>query len=370
MIKPCFRNEKLNNTDPKTNDSYVFKNVVLKKNFSQLVLKLSSVSPLTALILSACGSDTGQIDDNDSAAVVAPVVTNLTGAVVKGPLSGALVYADADGDGYGDDPTGNSPDAFPLDSSQWDDQDGDGYGDNSAPAILPDDCPNTAGNSSFILLGCIDIDGDGYPNSNDSLPQNPTQWADSDGDGYGDNPTGNNGDAFPTDSTQWNDTDGDGYGDESTGNNPDACPTVSGVSTLDRFGCPDTDSDGASDEDLSGTNGPVWTIADGADILPHDASQQSDTDGDGYGDNGTIGATNPDFFPYNIAAADDNDSDGYPDRWTSSYNGSNALGLVLDGCSGVYGTSTNPLPGCPDSDEDGWANTDDDLDSFLDDLNI
>ena len=82
---------------------------------------------------------------------------------------------------------------------------------------------------------------------------------------------------------------------------------------------------------------------------------------DRYGDNGTIGATNPDFFPYNIAAADDNDSDGYPDRWTSSYDGSNALGLVLDGCPNVYGTSINPLPGCPDSDGDGWANTDDDF---------
>ena len=47
-------------------------------------------------LLAACNND------NDSSAVVAPVVTNLTGAVVKGPLSGALVYADADGDGVGD----------------------------------------------------------------------------------------------------------------------------------------------------------------------------------------------------------------------------------------------------------------------------
>ena len=122
-----------------------------------------------------------------------------------------------------------------------------------------DSCPTTFGTSTEVgNLGCSDLDGDGY----------------ADGD-----------DAFPTDSTQWSDADGDGYGDESTGTNPDACPSVAGASSLDRFGCPDSDADGASDEDLTGTNGPVWTIADGADILPNDATQQSDTDGDGFGDN-------------------------------------------------------------------------------------
>ena len=39
------------------------------------------------------------------------------------------------------------------------------------------------------------------------------QWADSDGDGYGDNPSGMNGDRFPNDALQWEDTDGDGFGD-------------------------------------------------------------------------------------------------------------------------------------------------------------
>jgi hypothetical protein len=49
-------------------------------------------------LLAACNSD------SDSSAVVVPIVTNttLSGAVVKGPLSGALVYADSDGDGIGD----------------------------------------------------------------------------------------------------------------------------------------------------------------------------------------------------------------------------------------------------------------------------
>jgi hypothetical protein len=49
-------------------------------------------------LLAACNSD------SDSTSIVTPVVTttNLSGAVVKGPLSGALVYADSDGDGIGD----------------------------------------------------------------------------------------------------------------------------------------------------------------------------------------------------------------------------------------------------------------------------
>jgi len=60
--------------------------------------KALAMSTLAGL-LAACNSD------SDSAAVVvAPVVTttSLSGAVVKGPLSGALVYADSDGDGIGD----------------------------------------------------------------------------------------------------------------------------------------------------------------------------------------------------------------------------------------------------------------------------
>ena len=59
--------------------------------------KVLAASTLAGL-LAACNND------NDSASLVTPVVTSttLSGAVVKGPLSGALVYADSDGDGIGD----------------------------------------------------------------------------------------------------------------------------------------------------------------------------------------------------------------------------------------------------------------------------
>ena len=48
--------------------------------------------------LSACNSG------SDSTGTTSPVVTttSLSGAVIKGPLQGALVYADIDGDGIGD----------------------------------------------------------------------------------------------------------------------------------------------------------------------------------------------------------------------------------------------------------------------------
>jgi hypothetical protein len=88
---------------------------------------------------------------------------------------------DPDNDGYsGDD------DKFSLEPSQWADTDADGYGDN----------PN------------------GY--NADLFPEDPTEWFDDDGDGYG-----NNIDKFEYDPTQWNDTDDDGFGDNNWGNYPD-----------------------------------------------------------------------------------------------------------------------------------------------------
>ena len=341
---------------------------------------------------------------------------------------------DEDGDGASDpDPTGingsvwtvaQGADAFLGDATQWADGDGDGYGDNPPPATEGDACDSTPGTSYQDRFGCTDTDGDGYSDGDalwttidgaDAFPNEPTQWSDQDGDGYGDNASGvdadncpttfgtstelgnlgcsdldsdgyaDSDDAFPNDSTQWNDADGDGYGDESTGNNPDACPSVSGTSTSDRFGCPDSDSDGASDEDLSGTNGPVWTIADGADILPNDASQQSDSDGDGFGDNpaGTNGdacpsqqgtstidrngctdtdgdgrsdataswtvASGADAFPSDSTQDTDTDGDGY---------GDNASGNNPDACPTQFGYSTIDRIGCPDSDGDGISDAD------------
>jgi hypothetical protein len=107
---------------------------------------------------------------------------------------------DSDGDGYGDNPTGNDPDAFPLDALEWKDSDSDGIGDNA-----------------------------------DKFPQDATQWLDSDDDGYGDNQEGNNPDVFPDDPDEWFDSDSDGIGD-----NADEFPE-------DPDEWEDTDSDGVGD---------------------------------------------------------------------------------------------------------------------------
>ena len=105
---------------------------------------------------------------------------------------------------------------WPADGSQWTYSDGDGYGDN--PTGTNDAFPNDG-------TQWADADGDGFGdningNNADAFPNDGTQWADVDGDGYGDNQNGNNADRFPNDNTQWYDSDNDGYGDNQNGNDP------------------------------------------------------------------------------------------------------------------------------------------------------
>jgi hypothetical protein len=107
-----------------------------------------------------------------------------------------------------------------MDASQWLDSDGDGYGDNPAPANAPDACPDDWGDSTLDRLGCPDSDGDG--------------WADL-------------GDAFSDNVRLWSDADGDGYADQQGTNLSDDCPEETGSSSEDRLGCVDADGDGWSD---------------------------------------------------------------------------------------------------------------------------
>ncbi|MED5308947.1 MAG: hypothetical protein VYA95_06315, partial [Candidatus Thermoplasmatota archaeon] len=99
-------------------------------------------------------------DDGDGVANEQDLCVNTPqGSIVD--LNGcATSQKDTDNDGYNDD-----VDDFPYDDTQWLDSDGDGYGDNS--------------------MG----------NSPDAFPYDNTQWSDADGDGYGDNILGNNSDA-------------------------------------------------------------------------------------------------------------------------------------------------------------------------------
>ena len=264
----------------------------------------------------------------------------------------------------------NQDDAFPQDGSQWADADGDGYGDNPAPAYQPDACLTVAGTSTQDRFGCPDGDGDGWSDDGDFYPADPLQWADSDGDGYGDNyyfdingaqlhlnqtgdafpddatqwndtdgddhgdnyqnaswdnfrapewpglllPLANNSDTFPLDRTQWDDTDGDWVGDEQMSDRSDACPTIWGNSQYDRLGCVDTDGDGWSDPDAGW---PARTDCYGADAFPSDPTQWCDEDNDGFGSNQT--GNNPDECP-NQAGSSSEDRIGCADRDGDGYS--------------------------------------------------
>ena len=259
-------------------------------------------------------------------------------AVDAFPLD-ATQWLDSDGDGFGDNASGNNADAFPNDGSQWADSDGDGYGDNSN-GTMPDACPSVAGTSTLDRYGCPDADGDGWSNAGDAFPSDNTQWTDQDGDGYGDNPSGNSADAFPTDSTQWVDTDGDGYGDNPLGNNPDVFPS-------DGTQWRDSDADGYGDNPL-GNN---------ADAFPSDNTQWADSDGDGYGDN-PLG-NNPDLCPNSPAGANV-DSDGC----AASERDTDGDGVYddVDLCLTIDATGWDlDQDGCiDDSDGDGVKDPDDD----------
>jgi hypothetical protein len=250
-----------------------------------------------------------------------------------------------------DDWLADAEDAFPYESTQWRDTDNDGRGDNWGDplwnntmegnnpngrwvenAVNADACPTVPGTSIFDRIGCPDNDGDMWSDEGDAFDYDHTQWNDTDGDGFGDNPIGSRPDGciydygtssrgiwgcqdsdgdgwpdqldvYPGEISQWNDTDGDGFGDSIIGLNGDACPQEGGTSFKDRWGCPDTDGDGWSDK---------------GDAFPTEATQYSDQDNDGYGDNQSADAFETDAFPFDPTQQIDTDGDGFGDNQRGS----------------------------------------------------
>jgi len=112
---------------------------------------------------------------------------------------------DSDFDKYSD-PSSNwtisqGADAVPNDITQWIDRDGDGYGENLS-GNNPDSCPLTFGSSMYTwqadltsssgysktsMFGCVDTDGDRWADSSDAFPDDPLEWFDEDGDNVGSN---------------------------------------------------------------------------------------------------------------------------------------------------------------------------------------
>jgi alpha-tubulin suppressor-like RCC1 family protein len=294
----------------------------------------------------------------------------------------ATQFTDADQDGFGDNASGNLPDGCPAiygdsargnllgcpdadgdrwadqidvfvnDLSQWNDSDGDGFGD-SLIGFQGDACPTTIGMSTQDRFGCTDSDGDGWSDDGDLFSNNPTQWADRDGDGYGDNQseTASMSDAFSADGTQWNDTDGDGHGDNPYGTQGDWFPNdATRWQDSDRDGVADEDdafpndssqiidldNDGygddanGSDPDVFPDDPTEWADTDGdevgnnADAFPFDPSQQNDSDGDGFGDNER--GSGADKFPNDSTQWSDIDGDGYGDN----QDGTNPDAFIAD----------------------------------------
>ncbi|MGB1484813.1 MAG: thrombospondin type 3 repeat-containing protein [Poseidonia sp.] len=125
------------------------------------------------------------------------------------------------------------------------------------------------------------------------------------------------------------------------GNESPTC--VEGTSTEDRLGCLDSDGDGWSDPDEG------WNASMGADAFPDNATEHRDLDGDGIGDvadpdmDGDGSPDDVDVWPEDNGVWSDTDGDGYADQ---------GLHALSDNCPNIYGKSKIRLLGCSDIDGD------------------
>lgn len=277
---------------------------------------------------------------------------------------------------------------------------GDNDGDGTADNMDPDD------------------DDDGFPDSVDDFPYDPTEWRDSDGDGVGDSgDTDMDGDGvddvndtFPTDPTEWTDADADGVGDNADpdDDNDNYTDEVEIIADSDPFNATDMpsdiDDDGLADvvdDDIDGDG-----VANEDDAFPTDPDEWNDLDEDGIGDNADTdddgdGVTDTnDDFPTNPSEWSDTDSDGVGDNqdwdidgdWVSNINDdfpydstrSEDIGIDTDGDGigdyqdwdidgDIADNARDAFPYNPaewlDTDGDGIGNnedTDDDNDGILD----
>ena len=208
-------------------------------------------------------------------------------------------------------------------TNYWDlwanDVDQDGFNTTDAGDGMVDACPETYGESTGDVYGCPDIDGDGWSNSNDVLPLDESQWSDSDGDGYPDNPNGTDGDQCPAVAGVQNgeggqgcpiaaptDIDGDGVFDED-----DQCPETPALDVVDENGCTVTDGGDNSNGTTDGGNDPVDDGNDGNEP-GDDGNEPGDggTDPEDGGDSGSqsegenvLGLTGDETMQYGMLAA-------------------------------------------------------------------
>ncbi len=125
-----------------------------------------------------------------------------------------------------------------LDEYWADDVDRDGIPNDE------DDCPESGGDSTQDLVGCQDLDGDGWSNQGDDFFTDPTQWLDTDGDGFGDNASGTQGDQCPDEAGVADGTNGTGCpiwipdsDDDGVPDADDACPGTAAGVVVNETGC-------------------------------------------------------------------------------------------------------------------------------------
>jgi len=313
-------------------------------------------------------------------------------------------YADADGDGYGDeDRTASACDApsgYVGDDTDCDDSDATIY--PGAPEICDEqdnDCDGLIDEGvTDTFYVDSDLDGFGDPDEiveaceeTEGAVDDDTDCDDDDDTVYPGAPEICDGQDNDCDgeidedgtSTYYRDADGDGYGDPD--DRVDDCATLSGY-VADDTDCDDTDP----------------AVHPGATEVPYngidedcDAMDQCDVDEDGYAYDGAYcygedcDDTNPDIGPGSSEGADgrDEDCDGIVDEGTERYDddgdGYTELGgdcdddeasihpaaiETCDGvdedCDGIIDEETD----CYDDDGDGFSEEDGDCDDFDDEI--
>ena len=206
-------------------------------------------------------------------------------------------------------------------------------------SVIPRDSNGNLGNevqsANSATIVDLDSDSDGVYDSNDAFPNDPSEQYDADNDGVGDNA-----DAFPNNATEQFDSDNDGVGDNADTDDDndgllDTEEATLGTDPLDE----DSDDDEVNDKD---------------DAYPLDATETTDSDNDGTGDN----------------ADTDDDNDGLLDAEEATL-GTDPLDADTDGDEVNDKDDALPLDANEtiDSDGDGVgdnSDTDDDNDGLLD----
>ena len=133
------------------------------------------------------------------------------------------------------------------------------------------------------------MDGDGVSNTNDILPNDPTQWYDTDGDGFGDNASGTNGDDCPSEFGVLNGDLGQGcpimdVDEDGVLNENDACNDTIAGEIVGPDGCPLDDGSGDGDGQTVGGGDTNITDPNNDTDLTGNITDGGDNTGSGDGD--------------------------------------------------------------------------------------